>query len=184
MLFQAQPRTADDNTTFEKIREKLVALKVTAEQIAIKTAEIVTVQPSFELPEAITPGSNASAIPKSLYVTEAAMGDFERRVINDIANLDSVQWWHRNLSRGKGFRINGYLNHYPDFIVKTEAGRVVVLETKGDDRDNSDSELKLKLGKLWQAKAGSAFHYMMLFENKPIDGAERLSDALRKLAQL
>lgn len=61
---------------------------------------------------------------------------------------------------------------------------MVVLETKGDDRDNSDSELKLKLGKLWQAKAGSAFHSMMLFENKPIDGAERLSDALRKLAQL
>ena len=34
------------------------------------------------------------------------------------------------------------------------------------------------------ARAGSAFHYMMLFENKPIDGAERPSDALRKLAQL
>ena len=40
MLFQAQPRTADDTTTFEKIREKLVALKVPAEQSAIKTAEI------------------------------------------------------------------------------------------------------------------------------------------------
>lgn len=23
----------------------------------------------------------------------------------------------------KGFRINGFLNHYPDFIVKTKAGR-------------------------------------------------------------
>ena len=123
-------------------------------------------------------------MPKSLYVTEAAMGDFERRVINDIANLDSVQWWHRNLSRGKGFRINGFLNHYPDFLVKTKAGRLVVLETKGDDRDNSDSELKLKLGKLWEAKAGSGFRYMMLFDNNPVSGAERLSDALRKLAQL
>ncbi len=61
---------------------------------------------------------------------------------------------------------------------------MVVLENEVDDRGNPDSELKLKLGKLWQAKAGSAFHYMMLFENKPIDGAERLSDALRKLAQL
>ena len=40
VLFQAQPRTGDDNTTFEKIREKLVELKIPAEQIAIKTADI------------------------------------------------------------------------------------------------------------------------------------------------
>ena len=39
-LFQAQQRTADDNTTFEKIREALAALKVPSEQIAIKTTEI------------------------------------------------------------------------------------------------------------------------------------------------
>lgn len=105
-------------------------------------------------------------------------------MINDIANLDSVQWWHRNGSRGKGFRINGFLNHYPDFIVKTKMGKIIVLETKGDDRDNSDSELKLKLGKLWAAKAGSCYHYMMVFENNPIDGAERLADAMTKIRQL
>ena len=112
------------------------------------------------------------------------MGDFERRIINDVANLDSVQWWHRNLSRGKGFRINGFLNHYPDFIIRTHAGRTVIIETKGDDRDNTDSEQKRKLGKLWQAKAGAGFHYMMVFENNPVAGAERLSAALHKLAQL
>ena len=95
-----------------------------------------------------------------------------------------MQWWHCNLSRRKGVRINGYLNHYPDFLVKTKAGRLVVLETKGDDRANSDSKLKLRLGKLWEAKAGSGFRYMMLFDNNPVSGAERLSDALRKLAQL
>lgn len=110
--------------------------------------------------------------------------DVTRRLINDIANLESVQWWHRNLSRGKGFRINGFLNHYPDFIVKTKAGKIIALETKGDDRDNSDSELKLKLGKLWESKAGRDYRYMMVFENKPIDGAERLADALKKMGQL
>jgi type III restriction enzyme len=144
----------------------------------------IVIQPGFELPESITPSANASSIPKSLYVTEAAMGDFERRLINDIANLESVRWWHRNLSRGKGFRINGFLNHYPDFIVKTKAGKIIALETKGDDRDNSDSELKLKLGKLWEAKAGGDYRYMMVFENNPVDGAERLSDALKKIGQL
>ncbi|MDZ7856726.1 DEAD/DEAH box helicase family protein [Sphaerotilus sp.] len=40
VLFQAQPRTADDNTTFEKIREALIALKVPKEHIRIKTANL------------------------------------------------------------------------------------------------------------------------------------------------
>jgi type III restriction enzyme len=170
-----------------KIKQKITTL---ANAHAMKTftdmldVDRIAMQPSFALPESITPSANASAVPKSLYVTEAAMGDFERRLINDVANLDSVQWWHRNGSRGKGFRVNGFLNHYPDFIVKTKAGRIIVLETKGDDRDNTDSELKLKLGKLWQAKAGRDYHYMMVFEHNPIEGAERLADALAKLRQM
>jgi type III restriction enzyme len=170
-----------------KIKQKITTL---ANAHAVKTftdmldVDRIAMQPSFALPESITPSANASAVPKSLYVTEAAMGDFERRLINDVANLDSVQWWHRNGSRGRGFRINGFLNHYPDFIVKTKVGRIIALETKGDDRDNTDSELKLKLGKLWEAKAGRDFRYMMVFEHNPIDGAERLADALAKIRQL
>jgi type III restriction enzyme len=167
-----------------KIKQKITTLSNTHALKAFTDmldVDRIDIQPSFALPETIAPSANASAIPKSLYVTEAAMGDFERRVINDLANLDSVRWWHRNGSRGKGFRINGFLNHYPDFIVHTKAGRIVALETKGDDRDNTDSELKLKLGKLWEAKAGRDYRYMMVFENNPIDGAERLSDALKKI---
>ena len=170
-----------------KIKKKISAL---ADVHAVKAftdlldVDRIVLQPGFKLPESITPSANASAVPKSLYVTEAAMGDFERRLINDIANLESVQWWHRNLSRGKGFRINGFLNHYPDFIVKTKAGKIIALETKGDDRDNGDSELKLKLGKLWGAKAGRDYRYTMVFDNNPIEGAERRSDALKKIGQL
>jgi type III restriction enzyme len=170
-----------------KIKQKISKL---ADAHALKAftdmldVDRIVIQPGFKLPESITPSANASAIPKSLYVTEAAMGDFERRLINDIANLDSVQWWHRNLSRGKGFRINGFLNHYPDFIVKTKSGKIIALETKGDDRDNTDSELKLKLGKLWESKVGRDYRYMMVFDNNPIEGSERLSDALAKIRQL
>ena len=104
-------------------------------------------------------------------------------MINDIANLNNIEWWHRNLSRGKGFKINGFLNHYPDFIIKAKSGKIIIIETKGDDRDNSDSELKLKLGKLWEAKSGQNFKYMMVFDNNPISGAERLADAFKKLEQ-
>lgn len=39
VLFQAQPRTHDDNTTFDKVKEKLVALGIPPEQIRIKTAD-------------------------------------------------------------------------------------------------------------------------------------------------
>lgn len=170
-----------------KIKQKITSL---ANVHALKTfsdlldVDRIVVQPGYALPETITPSANASAIPKSLYVTEAAMGDFERRLINDVANLDSVQWWHRNGSRGKGFRINGFLNHYPDFLLRTKSGKIIALETKGDDRDNTDSELKLKLGKLWEARAGRDYRYMMVFDSNPVEGAERLADALAKIRQL
>lgn len=176
-----------DMAYVRKIKQKITALANTHAQKAFSDMldiDRISIQASFILPEAITPSANSSAVPKSLYVTEGAMGDFERRLINDIANLESVQWWHRNGSRGKGFRINGFLNHYPDFIVKTKAGKIIALETKGDDRDNTDSELKLKLGKLWESRAGRDYRYMMVFENNPIDGAERLTDALSKIRQL
>jgi len=175
-----------DVSYVRKIKQKISTL---ADAHAYKTfidlldIDKILIQPCFGLSEIITPSSNAPALPKSLYGTEASMGIFESRVINDIANLENIHWWHRNLSRGKGFRINGFINHYPDFIVKTKGGKVVMIETKGDDRDNSDSEFKLKLGKLWESKCGSEFKYMMIFDNNPIPGAERLSDAMKKLSQ-
>ncbi|MDQ0400179.1 hypothetical protein QF005_003651 [Pseudomonas sp. PvP006] len=122
---------------------------------------------------------------RSLYTTEASIGQFEARVIEAVANLESVQWWHRNLSRGKGFRINGFINHYPDFVIKLKSGKIIILETKGDDRDNSDSAAKLKLGKLWEAKVSQVgYRYMMLFEKNAIEGSETLANALKKIAQL
>lgn len=144
----------------------------------------LVIQPEFSLPDSISPSANAPALPKSLYRTEASIGAFEARVINDIANLNSVMWWHRNLSRGKGFRINGFLNHYADFIIKMNSGKIIVLETKGDDRDNTDSEMKLKLGKKWESLAGRDHRYMMVFDNNPIEGADRITDALNKISQL
>jgi len=171
----------------DKFKQKIKSLaNVHAMKAFIDLLDVdkIIIKQEFTFSDAITPSANAPALPKSLYTTEASLGTFEGRVINDIANLESIKWWHRNLSRGKGFRINGFLNHYPDFILKTKAGKIIAMETKGDDRDNSDSELKLKLGKLWESKAGSDYKYMMVFDNNPIDGAERLSDALKKIAQL
>lgn len=68
-------------------------------------------------------------------------------MIDKIANLDNVLFWHRNPSR-IGFKINGYVNnHYPDFIVVTKKRNVILVETKGRQLDGSDSEYKIEIGR-------------------------------------
>lgn len=155
------------------------------------TTQKVRLQPSFLLPATIAPSDNASAITKSLYVTERAMNGLESPVIGKVAQLENVVWWHCNLERGKGFCINGFINHYPDFVVLTNNKNIVIIETKGDDRDNSDSKDKLKLGKIWESQAnqiahetGYRYHYMMVFESNPIEGALVVGDALRLVGDL
>jgi type III restriction enzyme len=155
------------------------------------TTQKVKLQPSFRLPASITPSDNGPAIIKSLYLTERGMNGLEAPVIGKVAQLENVVWWHCNLERGKGFCINGFVNHYPDFIVLTASKNIVVIETKGDDRDNSNSKDKLKLGKIWEAQAnqishetGYRYHYMMVFESNPIDGALVVGDALKLVGNL
>jgi type III restriction enzyme len=150
------------------------------------TTQKIKLRPSFSLPATIAPSDNAPAISKSLYVTEGSVNNLESKVIRGIAELENIVWWHRNLERGKGFLLNGFLNHYPDFIVLTESKKIIVVETKGDDRDNSDSKDKLKLGKIWESQAnqiahetGYRYHYMMVFESNPIDGAHTTGDVLK-----
>jgi len=168
------------------IKEKIQSL---ANEYAAKefnnwlTTQKITLRPEFSFSPTITPSENAPAISKSLYVTEAGINGLESKVIRGVADLENVVWWHRNLERGKGFVINGFLNHYPDFVILTKNKNVIILETKGDDRDNSDSKDKLRLGQIWQAQAnqithktGYRYHYMMAFDNNRIDGAHSVAE--------
>lgn len=98
------------------------------------------------------------------------MNNFEAKVIDFVVGLENIEWWHRVIDR-KGFRINGFINHYPDFIVKTKSGKIVMIETKGDDRDNSDSKRKLKLGRSWQSQCGGNYRYFMVFDNVELEQA-------------
>ncbi len=147
------------------------------------TTEKIITSPSYRFPDHIAPSLTGSTITGSLYMSEKKANGFEERAINDIANLPNIHFWHKNIEK-TGFRINGFINHYPDFIIKTDSGKIIILETKGDDRDNSDSVRKLKLGNAWEKQAGRRFRYMMVFDNKPIDGAHKLADALGLLGQL
>ena len=125
------------------------------------------------------------SISKSLYTEEGAFNDFEAEVIRQVSALCNVEFWHRNLERGKGFYINGNINHYPDFIVRLKSGITVLIETKGDDRDNSDSEEKLRLGKAWETDSGKKFRYYMVFDhNCSLDGAITLPELIDRLGKL
>ena len=120
----------------------------------------------FTLPQIITPVDTLSGLEKSLYESEAAVNSTERKIIEEIAALPNVKWWHRiTESKPYSFSINGFITHYPDFFVMTDKGTLVVVEVKGDDRDNSDSERKLRLGRKWADKAGDDYRYYMVFDN-------------------
>ena len=60
---------------------------------------------------------------------------------------ETLTWWHRNVARTQ-YGIQGWRKGrvYPDFIFAVRAdeaaGRIVVLETKGDHLDNLDTAYK------------------------------------------
>ena len=114
------------------------------------------------------------AIDKSLYNKEDQINGFELEVINAVANMDNVEWWTRNREK-KDFCINGFINHYPDFIIKTKNGNIILLETKGDHLDASD---KIELGRLWESKAGNNFKYFMVYKNRIVEGSYTKDDFL------
>ena len=120
--------------------------------------------PSFRLKREINPGTPFGLLSKSLYTSEQATNNFERKVIEKVSALPNFRWWHRNMDRLE-FCINGFLNHYPDFIVMTNSGKVVMIETKGEHLvSNDDSRAKAELGKIWQAQAGGRYRYYMVGE--------------------
>ena len=131
---------------------------------------------SYELPSVITASETIDSIPNSLYEAEKNdMNSFEKDVIDIIVSTDNIRWWHRIIER-KDFRLNGNFNHYPDFMVMTKSGKLVLIETKGDYLDGDDSKAKLELGRKWQEQAGKNYRYFMVFKNKDLqmDGAYTL----------
>lgn len=86
----------------------------------------------------------------------------------------------------KDFRLNGYFNHYPDFMVKTKTGKLLLVETKGDYLDGENSKAKLDLGRKWQNLAGASYRYFMVFKNRDmkLDGAYTLDEFMEILKEI
>jgi type III restriction enzyme len=172
----------------EKIKTKI---KLNADAYAeeqfndmVKIGKVIT-KPTWQFADAIVPGQLGGSISNSLYEREGSMNDFETSVITDIASMNNIAFWHRNLGRSKGFSINGFKsNHYPDFIVVTKSGNIILLETKGDDRNNPESASKRRLGNKWADLAGKEYHYFMVYDKISPDDAFSRTKAKELIAKL
>ncbi|APT84247.1 DEAD/DEAH box helicase [Corynebacterium aquilae] len=172
----------------EKIRKKILGLLTMHKDTRFYDdieIEAIQVEPRFKLPELIHPVDASSVIGGSLYEAEDAMNSLEYELASRLSGMANVRWWHRNLER-KGFFLNGPINHYPDFIVQTEDGACVLVETKGEQLKNEDSKIKLRLGKKWEALAGRGFRYYMVFHDDvtPLDNAVTMSKFLSIIERL
>lgn len=126
----------------------------------------ISCQPSYKLPKEISPKETIASIPKSLYNEEEKFDtEYERKVVMELSSLNNIKWWHRNMAR-KGFAINGAVNAYPDLMVRTESGKLLLVETKGDQLENSESREKAETGAKWAEMAGRMYKYYMVFETK------------------
>lgn len=172
----------------EKIRAKIRGLlddhKFKKFYRDIETRHI-GVQASFAFPSVIQPVHSSSLIGGSLYEAEDRMNNDEMEFAGRFSGLDNIRWWHRNIER-KGFCINGPINHYPDFILMTTRGTVVIVEPKGAQLKNDDSRRKVRLGNVWASMAGEGFRYYMVFQDgvEPLEGAYTSSQFFQILEQL
>lgn len=169
-----------------KIKEKIKQLSAVYAEQQFRNfldTDKIFMKPIYSFQKEIAPGNTSKDITKSLYEKEADMNGFEEKVINEIANLPNIAFWTRNISK-KQFKINAFQNHYPDFIIHTKNNKTIVLESKGDDRDNSDSEAKIRLGKAWEHKSGNSFKYFMVFDKKEVTDAHKLDEFLKLIKEM
>lgn len=170
------------NSYAGKIKEKINKLR--SEYAKKQFRELldkgeIVCKPNYVFPECITPLDSNDSIPKSLYTAEPYINPFEEEVISAVASLDNIRWWHKIKECAKGeFFINGYVetypNHYPDFLVMTNKGMLVALETKGDHLVDDTEKSKVFLGRAWQNAAGyDKFRYFMVYQHRDLnlDGA-------------
>lgn len=158
-----------DNLRAKYYKERFNSL-VKKNQICADTS----VEP-YKFPSSFVLKREGVPFAKSLYSREEAVDGFEAKALAVIDSSPNVKWWHRIASRKDGeFFINGFINHYPDFVVMTNSGVIIFIESKGKQLANQDSADKIELGRIWSSLAGSQkYKYYMVFESKDyaLDGA-------------
>ena len=133
----------------------------------IEIERIVT-EPFYKLPDTIAPLRSTSTFGRSLYQAEEEVNGFEYDMVMALTAMPNVLCWHRNIS-SHGLCVNGCVQHDADFIVETQGGKIILIETKGDHLENTETRYKLELGRAWQSMAGSRFRYYMVFQSKDLN---------------
>lgn len=173
--------------TKETIQEKIENLLGDyREDVFKKWLDVSRIQlkPQYTFPKRITFAKDRLVgIDKGLYTEEETVNNFEYKVISAVAENDNVLFWHRNQDK-RGFCINGFINHYPDFIVRMKSGNTVLIETKGNHLNNEDSKRKIYLGRKWADLAGASYHYFMVFDNIDVEGAINIKTLMEYLKDL
>lgn len=120
-----------------------------------------------------------------MYQAEEDMNKLEQDLVMELTALPNVRWWHRNMVRN-GFCINGFINHYPDIIIMTDSGKIILAETKGGHLTNDDSREKIELGNAWRNAAGNKYRYYMVFRDDEtiLPGALSMSQFVETVKQL
>ena len=147
--------------------------------------ERIVCSPCFRLPSVLRPTTSTNTIGGSLYQAEEEMNHLERNLVMELTALPNVRWWHRNIAK-HGFCINGFIKHYPDVMIMTQSGKVILAETKGEHLKNDDSRDKIALGQAWRSAAGSRFRYYMVFrdEDNLLPGAISMSQFVETVRAL
>ena len=130
----------------------------------------VRLEPAYRFPESSVQATPMTAYDGALYEAEDGRADgLERKMVDLLANNRRVRWWHRVVERKPGeFSINGFVNHYPDFLALRDDGVLMAIETKGEHLAE-DARRKLRLGTRWADMAGAGFRYFMVFEREAPD---------------
>lgn len=132
----------------------------------------VRLAPEYRFPESFVQANPMKSYDRALYEAEDGRVDgVERKMVDLLANSPRVVWWHRVVERKPGeFSINGFINHYPDFLALRDDGVLMAIETKGEHLGD-DARRKLRLGTRWADMAGAGFRYFMVFEREALDEA-------------
>lgn len=160
-------------------RRKIFKQRLDSETVFLSKADDV----AYSFPEFISITRLAKGLRKGLYREEPVVNGFEKAVISAIIDEDNVLFWHRN-DENTGFYLNGFIYHYPDFIVYLKSGRIILVEPKGNHLKNNDpSKYKMELGQLWE-KNDSRFRYFMVFESQPMVDGVTIEHLLRIIRSL
>lgn len=173
----------NDYTYIRKIKQKIESLcDVFAEKKfdELLDTDKVFLKPSYSLPKTISPITTSRSINKSLYEKEGEINNFETSIIDKVANMENILFWTRNIDK-RGFKLNGFINHYPDFMIQTKSGKTILLETKGD---HLEAEKKIKLGRKWTEKAGANYKYFLVYNEREVRDAYKLDQFINLIREL